>query len=90
LAAGAVAAKGQPKAMSPPEKITFGEMREMGVRGVLVWCSDYQCSHSASVTADQWSDHVRLSDPEPLFVCRICGKKGADIRPDFNWDKKTV
>jgi hypothetical protein len=24
------------------QKITFGEMRESGVRGVLVYCSDYR------------------------------------------------
>ena len=24
-----------------PQKITFGEMRESGVHGVLVYCSDY-------------------------------------------------
>jgi hypothetical protein len=25
--------------MKHPQKITFGEMREMGVHGVLIWCS---------------------------------------------------
>ena len=25
-----------------PQKITFAEMREMGVRGVLVYCADYR------------------------------------------------
>jgi hypothetical protein len=25
---------------SVPQKITFGDMREMGVRGVLVYCAD--------------------------------------------------
>ena len=29
-----------------PDKITFGEMREMGVRGLLIYCADYRCSHS--------------------------------------------
>jgi hypothetical protein len=28
------------------EKITFAEMRAAGVCGVLVYCSDYKCSHS--------------------------------------------
>jgi AbiV family abortive infection protein len=27
------------------QKITLGEMREMGVRGLLIYCSDYRCSH---------------------------------------------
>jgi hypothetical protein len=26
------------------QKITFAEMRDMGVRGLLVYCADYQCS----------------------------------------------
>ena len=29
-----------------PTKITFGEMRDMGVRGLLIYCADYRCSHS--------------------------------------------
>lgn len=29
-------------------KITFGEMRASGVRGLLVYCSDYKCSHSTA------------------------------------------
>ena len=70
------------------EKITFGEMRSSGVRGMLVYCSDYRCSHSITLSADRWSDDVRLSDLEPLFTCTACGKRGADVRPDFNWDKK--
>jgi len=63
--------------------ITFGEMREMGIRGVLVYCSDYRCSHSIALSADRWSG-VRLSDIEPRFVCKACGQRGADVRPDFD------
>ena len=73
--------------MAGPQKITFGDMRESGVRGVLIYCSDYRCSHHIAVTADQWADDVRLSDIEPRFVCSACGKRGADVRPDFHWDK---
>jgi hypothetical protein len=40
------------------------------------------------INADSWPDHVRLSDLEPLFVCQACGIKGADVRPDWDWDKK--
>jgi hypothetical protein len=40
----------------------------MGVRGVLVYCADYRCSRSLAISADQWSDDVRLSDIEPRFV----------------------
>src|SRR6476659_5618509 len=64
-----------------PQKITFGEMREMGIRGVLVYCSDYRCSHSIALSADRWSG-VRLSDIEPRFVWKACGQRGAEVRPD--------
>ena len=73
-----------------PTKITFGEMREMGVRGLLVYCADYRCSHSVAVNADQWPDDLRLSDIEDRFTCTACGLRGADVRPDFNWNKKQV
>jgi hypothetical protein len=76
--------------MDKPSKITFGELRDMGVRGVLIYCADYQCSHSIGLSADQWADDVRLSDIEPRFVCQACGKRGADVRPDFNWDRAAV
>jgi len=51
-----------------PPKITFAEMRESGVRGVLVYCSDYRCSHHIAISADQWDDDVRLSAIEPRFT----------------------
>ena len=68
-----------------PMKITFAEMRDSGVRGILVYCSDYSCSHSIALMADHWPDDLRLSDIEPLFVCKACGKRGANVRPNFNW-----
>jgi hypothetical protein len=66
------------------QKITFAEMRAAGVRGVLIYCSDYRCSHSTSLDADRWADDIRLSDIEVGFVCTACGRRGADVRPD--WD----
>lgn len=69
--------------MASEEKITFGEMRASGVFRIDVFCSDYCCSHSTNLPADRWPDHVRLSDIETQFVCRACGKRGADVRPDF-------
>ena len=58
-----------------PVKITFAQMRNSGVRGILVYCSDYRCSHSLALMADSWPDDVRLSDIEPRFVCTACGKR---------------
>jgi hypothetical protein len=49
-------------ALTRQQKITFGEMRASGVRGVLIYCADYRCSHSTPIIADRWPDEIRLSD----------------------------
>jgi hypothetical protein len=66
-----------------PQKISFGEMRASGVRDVLISCRDHRCSHSATISADQWPDNIRLSVVEPDFVCSVCGHRGAEIRSKF-------
>jgi len=48
--------------MERPQKVTFGELRSCGVRGLLIYCADYKCSHSIEMMADRWPDDVRLSD----------------------------
>jgi hypothetical protein len=71
-----------------PEKNTLGEMRAMGVRGLLVYCADYKCAHLARITGDRWPDHIRVSDLEELFVCQACGARGADIRARLRLGQK--
>jgi hypothetical protein len=71
-----------------PQKITFADMRDMGVHGLLIYCSDYKCSHLVTMSGDRWPDDVRLSDLEPRFICSACGKGSADVRPDFNWNSR--
>ena len=68
------------------QKITLGEMRASGVTGLLIYCSDHRCGHLRRLSAAEvgtWSDSVRLSDLEPRFVCKACGRRGADVRLDF-------
>jgi hypothetical protein len=56
--AGDAARKGR-LVVKRPQKITFAEMRAAGVRGLLVYCSDYYCSHWTRLDADCWPDDVR-------------------------------
>jgi hypothetical protein len=63
-----------------PQKITFGEMGESGVRGALIYCSDYACSHSITANADPWPDHIRLSDLEPRSSVQLAA--GAERTSD--------
>lgn len=72
------------------QKITLGEMRHPeggrgGTRALLVYCADYRCGHLMRLLAevDKWPDDVRLSDLQPKFICSKCGRRGADVRPDF-------
>jgi hypothetical protein len=44
-------------------------MRSSGVRGLLIYCADYKCSHWIRIRADQWSADVRLSDLDDRFTC---------------------
>jgi hypothetical protein len=62
------------------------QVRAQGVRGLLIYCADYRCSHSIAISSDYWSDDARLSDIEPGYICAACGHRGADVRPDFNWN----
>jgi hypothetical protein len=66
-----------------PQKITLAEMRAANVRGLLIYCSDYRCSHWTAISGDRWPDDVRLSDLESRFTCHACGRRGADVRPDW-------
>jgi hypothetical protein len=68
-----------------PHKITLGEMRSSGVRGLLVYCGDYKCAHSVAIDVPPpWPDHVRLSDLEPKFTCQAWWaprrRRPADVR----------
>ena len=72
--------------MDRPQKITFAEMRAAGVRDVLIYCSDYHCSHWTAISGDQLMADVRLSDLGQRFTCQACGRKGAEVRPHFHWE----
>jgi hypothetical protein len=63
-------------------------MPTAGVRGLLIDCSDYHCSHWIAISGDRWPDEVRLSDLEPKFTCQACGRKGADVRANFDWEQE--
>jgi hypothetical protein len=60
-------------------------MRRSGVRGVTICCTT--CLHLANLIPDDWPDEAQLADLQQRFVCQECGHKGADIEPDFDWNK---
>jgi len=53
-----------------------------------VYCADYRCGHSMAISSDGWPVDLRLSGIERRLICQACGKRGADVRPDFNWHRQ--
>jgi hypothetical protein len=53
-------------------------MRASGVRGLLIYRSDYRCSHWIAI----WRPmaELGLSNLEPRFTCQACGRRGTDVR----------
>jgi hypothetical protein len=61
-----------------PQKITFAEMREMGVRGLLIYCADYRCSHSIAISGDGWPGGAAV---RPLKPVQLLGVTRIKLRP---------
>jgi hypothetical protein len=60
-----------------PQKITFAEIRDSGMRGLLAYCADYHCSHSLAVSADHWPDDLPLV---PISKPVLCAETAANGR----------
>jgi hypothetical protein len=67
---------------APVQKITFAEMRAAGVHGVLIYCSDPLQPFDVP-DADRWRMTSGCPISSPTFVCAACGRRGADILPDW-------
>jgi hypothetical protein len=52
-----------------PQKISLEEKRASGVRGLLIYCADYRCSHSIAISADRWP-HAGRTAPAFLGMTR--------------------
>jgi hypothetical protein len=69
--------------MPSAEKITLGQMRQSGPSRLQIFCGEHKCEHSVVIDTDCWPESLRLSDLQALFVCTVCGHRGADVRPLF-------
>jgi hypothetical protein len=74
-------------APSRPQKITFGEMCDTGVRGVLVHCSDFHCGHSIAVSADKESASRRTCSANSAALDRYLFLDKAKFRASFATDE---
>jgi hypothetical protein len=37
-----------------------------------------------AISGDRWPDEVPLSEIEQQFVCQACGRRAANVRPNFH------
>jgi hypothetical protein len=69
-----------------PQKITFGEMRSSGVRGLLI----YARTIIAATRSRSARIHGLITFGSRIWnrasCAKACGKKGADVRPNFHWN----
>src|SRR6516162_9938020 len=61
-----------------PRKSRLAEMgRASGVRGILVYCSDYKCSHSTAISADSG----RTTCGSPISSCDLSAVSAEGVAP---------
>ena len=67
----------------PGPPMTFGNMREQGVRGLAVYCLNHSCRHHTVRSADDYPDDITVPSFGLRLKCSKCGGKRVDVRP--NW-----
>jgi hypothetical protein len=65
-----------PPAIARAQKITFAEFRASGVRGILVYCSDYPCSHHIAISGDRGPIGFGCLMLSPSSFAQLAGNRG--------------
>ncbi|MGA8935447.1 MAG: hypothetical protein WB522_14385 [Pseudolabrys sp.] len=78
---------------SPP--VTIASLRPHGVRQLLAYCrgkreGDWPCHHSGELPIEQFSAEETLRDIERRCRCTLCGRRRADLRPDYSRQQTTL
>ena len=68
--------------------VTLGNMRQLGVRGLLVLCLNPQCRHEETMSVDDYPDAIELPSFAPRMACSRCGGKRITVRP--NWKEMRI
>jgi hypothetical protein len=70
----------------PGPPMTLGNMRELGVRGLAVYCLNHACRHQTIISADDYADEIEIPSFSRRMKCSKCGSKNVDVRP--NWKEQ--
>jgi hypothetical protein len=66
--------------MTRPDVAHF---RNHGVTHLCINCIDLACNHQTLISLEGLPDDLVLADLKPRMRCARCGRKGADVRPDW-------
>jgi hypothetical protein len=68
-----------------PRRANIGHCRAHDLTHLLIYCTNFPvfCYHDARMPIDRFSDDAMLDDIQARCRCTKCGKKGAEIRPDW-------
>ncbi len=72
----------------PGSLMTLGNIRQLGVRGLLVSCLNPQCRHEETFSVDDYADEIEVPSFAPRMLCSKCGWKRMEVRP--NWNEMTI
>ena len=72
----------------PGSPMTVGNLRQLGVRGLLLVCVDPKCHHETTMSVDDYPDAIELPSFAPRMTCSSCGGKRIAVRP--NWKEMPI
>ena len=70
---------------SEPRNANIGHCRAHDLTHLLIYCTNFPvfCYHDARIPIDGLPDDLQLDDIQARCRCTRCGKKGAEVRPDW-------
>jgi hypothetical protein len=68
--------------------MTLDNMREMGVRGLAVYCLNHACRHQTVISADDYAGDIEVPSFPLRMKCSKCGGRNVDVRP--NWKEQPM
>jgi hypothetical protein len=67
--------------------MTLGNIRQLGVRGLVISCLNPQCRHEAIFSAEDYADEIEVPSFAARIVCSKCGER-VEARP--NWKEMPI
>jgi hypothetical protein len=68
--------------------MTLGNMRELGVRRLVLSCLNHAGRHEALLDVSGWPAETEVPSFRPRIKCSKCGGRNVDVRP--NWKEQPM